>query len=94
MRCLTTTILMTPTPAPITQEVLSTINLLIVALGQVQAGPVGLPHRHLQVTQPPLQEAVLWFILMAAVQRMAGMVLGLELVFIGVQKTPGMFCLF
>lgn len=86
MRCPIATTIMTPIPVAITvtptQDDLSTIN-------QVQAGPVGHPHLHLQVMWPPPQTVGLWFILMAAALRMVEMVPGLALVFIGALTIPG-----
>ena len=98
MRCLITTTIMTPLTVAITttpsQEVISTLNQVIQALYQVQAGTVGPLHLHLQIIQPPPPPlpplAVgLWFILMAAALRMVDMVPGLALVFIGVLTIPG-----
>ena len=93
MRCLTVTMLTTPTTvairATLTQEESSTTNQVPLASCQVQAGPVGLPLLHLQIVGSPRQTVALLCILMVAAQRMVEMVPGLALVYTGALRIPG-----
>ena len=95
MRCLTVTMLTTPTTctvaitATLTQEESSTTNQVPLASCQVQARPVFLPLLHLQIVGSPHQTVALLCILMVAAQRMVEMVLGLASVYTGALRIPG-----
>ena len=93
MRCLTVTTMTALTTvaimATLTQEGSSTTNQIPLGLYQVQAGPVGLPHLHLQMIGSPRQTVALLCILMVAAQRMVEMVPGLALVYTGARRILG-----